>query len=142
MTEKDFVLHITKQLSDSGIKSFPDSFINSAESEILDLPGKIFIPGNRIFDKFEIISIDGESSMQFDNFTECKYAVYASRNSKRPVYIPADKNILENVTTSYEKYVDSILIFIQNEFRKNFPKSVNLTKIINQIINKLNLARY
>ena len=142
MTEKEFVSKLLTEFSKEGKKLFPDSFLKGEESEKIDLPAKVFIPGKQIFDHYEIISVDGESVMQFDNFLKCKYLIYASRNSKRPVYMPVKSKALEIIINQYEEYVDSIMQRIQKEFRKNFPNSFNLNKLTNQIINKLNLARY
>lgn len=142
MTEKEFVDKLYSEFSEGEKKVFPDSFIESEELEKIDLPDKVFIPGNQLFDHFEIISVDGENVMQFDNFLKCKYLVYASRNSKRPVYIPAEAKSLERIINQYENYVDSIIQRIQKEFKKNFRDSLNLNKLTNQLINKLNLARY
>ena len=142
MTEKEFVDKLYTDFSKGEKKVFPDSFLKSEDLEKIDLPGKVFIPGKQLFDQYEIISVDGEIVMQFDNFLKCKYLVYASRNSKRPVYIPAEVKSLEIIVNQYENYVDSIIQRIQKEFKKNFPDSLNLNRVTNQLINKLNLARY
>ena len=142
MTEKEFVDKLYTDFSKGEKKVFPDSFLKSEDLEKIDLPGKAFIPGKQLFDQYEIISVDGEIVMQFDNFLKCKYLVYASRNSKRPVYIPAEVKSLEIIVNQYENYVDSIIQRIQKEFKKNFPNSLNLNRLTNQLINKLNLARY
>ena len=142
MTEKEFVDKLYTDFSKGEKKVFPDSFLKSEDLEKIDLPGKVFIPGKQLFDQYEIISVDGEIVMQFDNFLKCKYLVYASRNSKRPVYIPAEVKSLEIIVNQYENYVDSIIQRIQKEFKKNFPNSLNLNRLTNQLINKLNLARY
>lgn len=142
MTEKEFVDKLYTDFSKGEKKVFPDSFLKSEDLEKIDLPGKVFIPGKQLFDQYEIISVDGEIVMQFDNFLKCKYLVYASRNSKRPVYIPSEAKSLEIIINQYENYVDSIIQRIQKEFKKNFPNSLNLNRLTNQLINKLNLARY
>ncbi len=142
MTEKEFVSKLLTEFSKEGKKLFPDSFLKGEDLKKIDLPDKVFIPGKQLFDQYEIISVDGENVMQFDNFLKCKYLVYASRNSKRPVYIPAETKSLGIIINQYENYVDSIIQRIQEEFRRNFPGSPNLNKITNQLINKLNLARY
>ena len=142
MTEKEFVDKLYTDFSKGEKKVFPDSFLKSEDLEKIDLPGKVFIPGKQLFDQYEIISVDGENAMQFDNFLICKYLIYASRNSKRPVYIPSEAKSLEIIINQYENYVDSIIQRIQKEFKKNFPNSLNLNRLTNQLINKLNLARY
>ncbi len=142
MTEKEFVTKLLSEFSEEGRKIFPDSFLKSDDLEKIDLPDKVFIPGKQFFDYYEIISVDGEIVMQFDSFIKCKYLVYASRNPNRPIYLPANSKLMENVVIQFEEYVDSIMLKIQKEFRKNFPDSLNMNKIINQLINKLNLARY
>lgn len=142
MTEKEFVVKLLIEFSEKGIKTFPDSFLNTEELESLDLPKKNYIPGNQLFDQYEIISVDGENTMQFNSFVKCKYIIYASRNSHRPVRLPANTQLLEIMVKQYEAYVDSVIQKIQSEFRKNFPVSLNINKVTNQLINKLNLARY
>jgi hypothetical protein len=142
LTEKEFVDKLLSVFFDEGVKVFPDDFLTTDEVEKLELPRKVFIPGNQLFDQFEIISVDGENTMQFNSFKKSKYIIYASRNPQRPVILPRNIQSLEFALKKYEEYVDSVILKIQNGFRKYFPASLNMNKITNQLINKLNLARY
>jgi hypothetical protein len=97
--------------------------------------------GNNIFGQYEIITSDGTPVFQFDNLSKAKYIVYSSINSSKKIQIPADEAGIKIIVGNYEKYLDSLLINIQEDFNKEFPLSQNQHSVSNEIFRKLNLVR-
>ena len=141
MTEKDFISEEIGRLKNEGIKNFPVDFSNNFEMTELETPGKTLFMGNNIFGHYEIITSDGTPVFQFDNLSKAKYIVYSSINSSKKIQIPADEAGIKIIVGNYEKYLDSLLISIQEDFKKEFPLSQNQHSVSNEIFRKLNLVR-
>ena len=56
--------------------------------------------------------------------------------------MPKNISALKNILTEYEKYLDSILIKIQTDYKKIFKSNLNLYPGTNEIFHSLNLTRY
>ena len=68
--------------------------------------------------------------------------VYAGKKKVLNVKMPNDTSELKKVLINYEKYLDSILIKIQTDYKKTFQSNVNLHSVTNEIFHSLNLIRY
>ncbi len=142
MNEKDFIQNKVEEIK-SGLKIFPSDFLNENISvkEIL-LPGKILIMGEELFGKYEIVTKEGDSVFQADNYNAAKYLVYAGRTKPLKIQLPVDDTATEKIVRSYEKYLDELVRTIQNDYRKNFPESKNMNAAVNEIFLRANLIRY
>ena len=56
MNEKDFIFSKSKDLSISGIKSFPIDFIQSKKLNTIEVPDKVLVLGKEFFGSFEVAS--------------------------------------------------------------------------------------
>lgn len=142
MTEKEFVQKEVKRITASGIKSFPVDFLYECETEEIEMPGKILIPGEELFGHYEISLLDGTPVFNVPDLKKAKYLVYSSRLKTKTVTIPKSVEDIKNVVTIYHKYVDSIIKEINGNYKTEFPEGENGNTIINDILKVINLVRY
>lgn len=142
MNEKDFIQNKVEEIK-SGLKIFPSDFLNENISvKEFSLPGKILIMGEELFGKYEIVTKEGDSVFQADNYNAAKYLVYSGRTKPLKIQLPVDDTATEKIVRSYEKYLDELVRTIQNDYRKNFPESKNMNAAVNEIFLRANLIRY
>ena len=141
MSEADFIFSKSKELSLSGIKNFPLDFTNLKNFSEIDVPDKVLVLGKEFFGSFEVTSATGDFVMTFSNESEAKYIVYASSNRKNKIKIPQDFSSIKKSVNDYEKYLDSLLQDIRNDYMKKINNGKNFTSVSNEIFNKLNLTR-
>ncbi|MBK9098588.1 MAG: hypothetical protein IPM14_10845 [bacterium] len=141
MNEKDFIFSKSKDLSLSGIKNFPQDFNNSQSFKTIDVPEKVLVLGKEFFGSFEVTSATGDFVMTFQNEFEAKYVVYAGHNRKNKIKIPTDLLAIRNAVEEYEKYLDKLLLEIENEYQRKINNGKNITAVSNEIFKKLNLTR-
>lgn len=142
MTEKEFVAWWTNKLWSGGIKIFPDDFKKPAELKEVSLPGKALVIGEEFFGAFEILTVDGNQVYQAGNHNEAKYIIYANRLKPAAVKVPLNDQEIKATNSLYEKYLDSIIKEIENDYKIKFPLSKNFNMIANEIFRILNLTRY
>ncbi len=141
MSEKDFIFSKSKDLSISGIKSFPVDFIQSKKLNTIEIPDKVLVLGKEFFGSFEVTSATGDFVLTFNNEFEAKYIVYASRNRKNKIKIPPDLISIKKAVEDYEQYLDQLLQEIKKEYLKKINNGKNFTSVSNEIFKKLNLTR-
>lgn len=141
MNEKDFIYSKSKELSLSGLKSFPIDFIVSKSLSILEVPEKVLELGKEFFGSYEVASSAGDFVLTFNNPFEAKYIVYASQNRKSKIKIPVDLIVIKKAVEDYEKYLDQILHEIKKDYLKKFSNEKNFISVSNEIFKKLNLTR-
>lgn len=142
MTEKDFISNWTKQISETGVKNFPQDFASFKNYEELTLPGKALVIGQEFFGSFEILSIDGSLVYQAENHLSAKFIIYSNRLKPTKIKIPKDNQVMKDLITKYEDYIDSLLRQIESDYKKNFTDAKNSNTVINNIFRNLNLIRY
>lgn len=141
MTEKEFIQSKVDEIK-LGMKNFPSDFLESTSSvNEFSLPGKVLIMGEELFGKYEIVTNDGDSVYQADNYSTAKYLIYASRTKPLKILIPNDEATISRVVHSYEKFLDTIVRKIQTEFHQEFPDSKNVNFVVNEIFLRANLIR-
>jgi hypothetical protein len=141
LNEKDFIYSKSKELSLSGLKSFPIDFITSKILTTLEVPEKVLELGKEFFGSFEVSSAAGDFVLTFNNLSEAKYFVYASQNRKNKIQIPKDSSNIRKSVEDYEQYLDKLLQDIKKDYLKKFSGGKNLTSVSNEIFKKLNLTR-
>ena len=141
MSEKDFIFSKSKDLSISGIKSFPVDFIQSKSLNTIEVPDKVLVLGKEFFGSFEVTSATGDFVLTFNNEFEAKYVVYASQNRKNKIKIPHDLMSIKKAVEDFEKYLDQLLQEIKKEYLKKISNGKNFTSVSNEIFKKLNLTR-
>ena len=141
MSEKDFIFSKSKDISLSGLKSFPIDFSNSKNLTTIEVPEKVLLLGKEFFGSYEVSSATGDFVLTFNNEFEAKYVVYASQNRKNKIKIPSDLIAIKKTVEDYEKYLDQILQEIKKDYLKKFSNEKNLTSVANEIFKKLNLTR-
>ena len=141
MNEKDFIFSKSKELSLSGLKSFPIDFIKSKNLNTIEVPDKVLVLGKEFFGSYEVSSASGDLVLTFNNSFEAKYFVYASQNRKNKIQIPREINDIKKSVEDYEQYLDELLQEIRKDYLKKFSNGKNYTSISNEIFKKLNLAR-
>ena len=142
MNEKEFINKWKSEISKERLKVFPDDFLVNETCIEFELKEKSLIIGDEFFGKYEVLDIGGNIFLQVDNYHQAKYLVYASRKKINKVRIPNNFLELKSVLTEYEKYLDSILIKIQSDYKKTFKSNANLHSITNEVFHSLNLTRY
>ena len=142
MTEKEFITQYIKKHSETSSKIFPHDFTNLTDSEKLEMPHKTLVLGNEFFGTVEILTTEGTSILQADNIHKAKYIVYANSSRSGNIIIPKNKNEIKTAVENYEKYLDRILLDIDEELKQKLPDSQNLHSVTNEIFLKLNLVRY
>ena len=142
MTEKEFILKLSKEIISEGLKNFPSDFI-SFENEIeIKLPGKALIIGKEFFGKYEIITTDGSSIYNADDYYQAKFIVYSNRKQPKSIFIPEDSKIIKEAVTGFESYLDSLIKKIETSYKENFSNGKNAKEAVNEIFKVLNLIRY
>ena len=142
MTEKEFISNWTMQLTEAGIKNFPQDFDSIKNYDELTLPGKTLVIGQEFFGSFEILTIDGTLAYQAQNHLSAKFIVYSNRLKPTKIIIPKDNKILRDLVIKYENYIDSLIRQIELDYKKNFSDTKNSSTVINNIFRNLNLIRY
>ena len=142
MTEKGFILQYINKHSEASSKIFPDDFTNLSDTEKLEMPHKTLVLGNEFFGTVEILTIEGTPVLQAESIHKAKYIVYANLNRSGNIIIPKSENEIKTAVENYEKYLDWILLDIEEELKKKLPDSRNLHSVTNEIFLKLNLVRY
>ena len=133
MSEKDFIFSKSKDISLSGLKSFPIDFSNPKNLTTIDVPEKVLLLGKEFFGSYEVSSANGDFVLTFNNEFEAKYVVYASQSRKNKIKIPPDLIAIKKAVEDYEKYLDQILQEIKKEYLKKFSNEKNLTSVSNEI---------
>lgn len=141
MNEKDFIYSKSKELSLSGLKSFPIDFITSKSLTSLEVPEKVLELGKEFFGSYEVSSAAGDFVLTFNNLFEAKYVVYASQQRKNKIKIPAEISNIKKSVEDYEQYLDNLLQEIRKDYLKKFANGKNFTSVSNEIFKKLNLTR-
>jgi hypothetical protein len=141
MDERSFISFWTKTLNTESIKIFPDDFAVASESTVYNLPGIVLLMGKEFFGKHELVSVEGSEVLRVESYEKAKFIIYANRNKPKTVSVPIDNSAIKNMTAKYEKYLDSIIRSIEQDYRIKFQDFKNLASIINQIFNHLNLIR-
>ena len=141
MNEKDFIFIKSKELSLSGLKSFPIDFIVSKSLNVIQIPDKVLVLGKEFFGSYEVSSAAGDFVLTFDNLFEAKYVAYASQLRKNKINIPNEISSIKKSVEDYEKYLDELLQEIKKDYLKKFSGGKNLTSVSNDIFKKLNLTR-
>ena len=141
MDEKNFISLWIKTLKDESIKNFPADFTAQVEYHNYNLPGKALLIGKDFFGEYELISAEGLEVLRVNSYEKAKFFIYANRSKPKHLSVPIDNSVIKDTTTKYEKYLNSIIKRINQDYRKKFSGSKNFTEIINQIFNHLNLVR-
>lgn len=141
MSEKDFIFSKSKELSLSGLKSFPIDFIKTKSISVIEVPEKVLVLGKEFFGSYEVSSAAGDFVLTFNNLFEAKYFVYASRQRKNKIKIPAENSSIKKSVEEYEQYLDELLQEIKKDYLKKFTNGKNFTSVLNEIFKKLNLTR-
>ena len=142
MTEKEFISQYINKHYETSSKIFPDDFTNLTDTEKLEMPNKTLVLGNEFFGTIEILTTEGTPVLQADNIHKAKYIVYANLNRSRNIIIPKNQNEIKTAVENYEKYLDWILLDIEEDLKTKLPDSRNLHSVTNEIFLKLNLVRY
>lgn len=141
MSESDFIFSKSKEIILAGIKEFPLDFIDRKNLSEIDVPEKVLLLGKEFFGSFEVTSASGDFVLTLTDESEAKYIVYASRNRKSKIKIPLDQVSIQKSVDEYEKYLDTLLLDIRNDYLKKFSNAKNFTSVSNEIFKKLNLTR-
>jgi len=142
LTEKEFISKISKEISSEGLKEFPSGFISFKDKVELKLPGKALVIGKEFFGKYEIITTDGSSVYNADDYYHAKFIVYSNRKQPKSIFIPEDSKIIKEAVTSFESYLDSLIKKIEKSYKENFSSGKNAKETVNEIFKVLNLIRY
>lgn len=141
MNEKDFIFSKSKELSLSGLKSFPIDFINPKNLNMIEVPDKVLVLGKEFFGSYEVSSAAGDFVLTFNNLFEAKYVVYASQHRKNKINIPNEIRSIKKSVEDYEKYLDELLQEIKKDYLKKINNGKNFSSVANEIFKKLNLTR-
>lgn len=141
MSKKIFVDNWVSKVQNSGLKKFPDHFIDETQLESIPIPKKILVIGQEFFGAYEILTTDGEPVYQASSYDEAKFFVYSSRERNGKAFIPKDKTIIKNLVNSYNSYLDDLINQIKKDYKKTFPDEKDIYATSNQIFQKLNLIR-
>lgn len=141
MDEKNFISLWIKTLNDESIKNFPVDFSVACNCQNYNLPCKALLIGKEFFGEYELISAEGLEVLRVESYERAKFFIYANRSKPKILSVPIENSFLKDITTKYEKYLDSIIKRINQDYRNKFPTSKNFTEVINKIFNHLNLVR-
>lgn len=139
--EFKLVKEITDKIKSSGLKTFPEDFLNSTNYIEETIPDKILYIASELFGQYEIKTSNGEFFKMVDDINLAKYYVYASLKRNSILKIPVDNSVLIKIIAEYEMYFDNLVKRIQEEIIKS-DLDVNIMKITNDIIHSLNLTRF
>ncbi|HAB52740.1 MAG: hypothetical protein A2315_00180 [Ignavibacteria bacterium RIFOXYB2_FULL_35_12] len=141
MDERNFISLWIQNLKTESIKNFPADFIVTSEFKNYNLPGNGLLIGKEFFGDYELISAEGSEVLRVESYEKAKYFIYANRNKPKILAVPIDETAIRNMNKKYEKYLDSIIKRIDQDYRSKFPGAKNFSEILNQIFNHLNLIR-
>jgi len=142
MTEKEFAVQWTEEISKVLLKSFPSDFIVGLETEKMNMPQVPLVLGSELFGSYEITDIDGNSLITSDSLIKAKYILYANKEKPASIDIPKSEDEITPVVKDYEKHLDLVLHTIDKEYKKLFPEGKNFYQISSSIFNNLKLKRY
>jgi hypothetical protein len=142
VTEKEFISQYINKHYKTSSKIFPDDFTNLTDTEKLELPQKTLVLGNEFFGVVEILTTEGTPVLQADNIHKAKYIVYANLNRSGNIIIPKSEYEIKTAVENYEKYLDWILLDVEEELKTKLPDSRNLHSVTNEIFLKLSLVHY
>ncbi len=140
-TEFKLVKEITDKIKSSGLKTFPDDFLNSTNYIEEIIPDKILYIASELFGQYEIKTSNGEFFKMVDDINLAKYYIYASLKRNSILKIPVENSVLIKIIAEYEMYFDNLVKMIQEKIL-NSGLNVNSMKLINDIIHSLNLTRF
>ena len=141
MDEKNFISFWIKKLSAEKISDFPQDFMTGTDFETIALPENRLLLGKEFFGEYELITTEGIEFMRVNSYEKAKYFIYSHRNKSTNLLLPNNNNSVKEMVTKYEKYLDSIMKNVDQDFKRKFPNSKNSTEIIRQLFNHLNLIR-
>ena len=141
MNSREFISLKIKQITEEGIKKFPEDFLFPCDLSSFTLPSETLVIGNEFFGTYEVITTRGASFCHADTIMKAKYLVYAGRNKGRDINIPVDDKNIDLVVREYEKYLDQKLKQIERDYRKLFPESKDVNSAVNEVFRILNLKR-
>ncbi len=141
MNSREFISLKIKQITDEGIKKFPEDFLFPCDLSSFTLPSETLVIGNEFFGSYEVITTRGASFCHTDTIIKAKYLVYAGRNKDREIKIPTDDKNVELVVRDYEKYLDQKLKQLEKDYRKLFPENKDAASAVNEVFRILNLNR-
>jgi hypothetical protein len=141
LTPKEFISNKTKEISEKGIKIFPENFIFPCETNEISLPPETLVLGNEFFGSYEVLTVAGDSFCHTDTLYKAKYYVYAGRQKSRVFNIPLNEKDIEKVVRSYEQYLDGLLKHIESEYNSIFPENKDVSNIVSEVFRILNLNR-
>lgn len=142
MNENLFIENWLIKVQASEIQKFPHHFIDESQLDIVSIPIKTLVIGQEFFGAYEIITTEGESVFQANNYDEAKFIVYSSKERNGKSYIPKDRSMIKTLVDSYNNYLDDLLTQIKNDYKKIFKDGKNVHAVSNEIFKKLNLIRY
>lgn len=140
-SEVKLIKEITDKIKSTGVKKFPDDFIDDVKYSKEIIPEKILLIASELFGQYEIKTSDGEFFKMVDDINLAKYYVYSSLQRKSVLKIPSENSVLIKIIAEYEKYFDNLVKTIQAEIIAS-GLNVNNMRITNNIIHNLNLARF
>ncbi len=141
MTSKEFITEKIKEISQEGVKIFPNDFLLPCDHNSLRLPPDALIIGNEFFGLYEVLTIKGNSFQHADTLLKAKYLVYSGRQKDIEINIPADEKNIETMVKNYEKYLDMLLKQIEKDYKSSFPDNKDVNNIVNEVFRLLNLKR-
>lgn len=109
MDEKNFISLWIKTLNDESIKNFPIDFFAVCNCKNYNLPGKALLIGKEFFGEYELISAEGLEVFWVDSYERAKFFIYANRSKPKTLSVPIENSFIKDMTTKYEKYLDSII---------------------------------
>lgn len=141
MTSKEFITKEIKEISQEGVKIFPDDFLFPCDYNSLRLPPDALIIGNEFFGSYEVLTAKGDSFHHTDTLLKAKYLVYSGRQKDREIKIPEDEENIKTMVKNYEKYLDMILKQIEKDYKSSFPENKDFNNVVNEVFRLLNLNR-
>jgi hypothetical protein len=142
LIEKEFISKWTVSLSEKGIKTFPEDFLENLTTEEIKLPGKTLVIGEELFGNYEVLTVDGTAVLQAESQYKAKYIVYSNRKKSPSVKIPVKSEDIKSTVAKYENYLDSIIKEIEADYKKSFPGEKKCNDLTNEIFRVLSLNRY
>lgn len=141
MTEKEFTINWTEEVSKGLLKNFPNDFILNMESESMKLPGQVLVLGSELFGSYELTDAEGNSLLSADSYYKAKYIIYSNKEKPSSIEVPKDEEEMIKAVKEYEKHLDQIIVALEKQFKKEFPESKNFLQVSNTIFNSLKLSR-
>ena len=117
MNEKQFISFWIQTLNAESIKNFPADFVVKSGSNNYNLPGKGLLIGKEFFGEYDLITAEGTEVLKVESYDKAKFFIYANRNKPKVLSVPNDDSTVKNMTAKYEKYLDSIITRIEQDYR-------------------------